>query len=197
MSDHVEIELKFPVSDTVALRNRLRTLGATGDDEVFEDNVLLDRDDDPLQPRGEVLRLRRDRRVRLTHKAPRADERFKVRLEREIVVDDFDVALGLLGALGFTPRARYQKYRQTFTLSVCPSGCDPVAVAVTLDRLPFGIFCEIEGSRAAIVTTAELLNLPVTDAIADDYLALHQRLAAERVDLAGLTFDPSTQADAP
>lgn len=189
-----EVELKFPVASVEVLRQRLVDLGADGDGEVFEDNVLLDLPDGSLRRRGEVLRLRRDRHVRLTHKAPVAGDApdgqpFKERFEREVRVDDFDAALDILRALGYQPSTRYQKFRETFALGVEPAAGTRESVAVTIDRLPFGTFCEIEGSRPAIVAAASRLGLSLVEATPEDYLALHARLARERATTAGLVFD--------
>jgi adenylate cyclase, class 2 len=190
----VEVEVKFPVADIDKLRARLLEVGAHGDEEVFEDNLLLDDADESLRRRGEMLRLRRGRHVTLTHKSPMSAPGFKARLEREVQVDDFDGVFAIFQAIGYRSTVRYQKYRQTFTLDVGAGdrGDSTVVrspVVITLDRLSFGTFCEIEGDPAAIEVTADLLGLRLSDASAEDYLALWKRLGQEsRSAIGGLVF---------
>jgi adenylate cyclase, class 2 len=194
VNEALEVELKFPVADIDELRSRLIEVGARGDGEIFEDNLLLDDVEESLRRRGEMLRLRRDRRLTLTHKAPVSNLAFKTRVEREVHVDDFDGTVAILQAIGFHPSVRYQKFRQTFTLDIVVGGYfDALAprhqVVITLDRLPFGTFCEIEGAPEAIEATARLLDLNVADASIEDYLALWERLVREKgSDVGGLIF---------
>lgn len=163
-----EIELKFAVSDVAALRERLIALGAADGGTVFEENVIFDTPSGHLAARGELLRVRSAERAVITFKAPQAgDPRFKVREELELEVADAAAACALFARLGFTRTRRYQKRRQTWRLG---------PVVVTLDELPFGTYCEIEGSPAAIEDVAARLGLDLRQGLRQDYIALYDNL---------------------
>lgn len=148
-----EIEVKFLIDDLGALRQRLLAMGAAlNTPRSYEDNLCFDTPDERLQQQGRLLRLRRDRRNRLTYKEPpaAADTDFKVRHEYEIEVSDFAQTRSLLEKLGFSLYFRYEKYRETFRYQ---------EAEIVLDETPAGAFMEIEGARAAIDTIAAQLGL--------------------------------------
>ena len=65
---HEEIEVKFLIDDLVAMRQRLVALGATlTTPRTYEANLLFDTADAQLRRQGRLLRLRRDRRNRITY----------------------------------------------------------------------------------------------------------------------------------
>jgi len=87
----MEIEVKLPFDSADAARERLQRLGVSlRQPREFEDNLLLDRDLDPLAPAGTMLRLRRTGdRALLTLKARvGGDQRYKIREEHETPVVD-------------------------------------------------------------------------------------------------------------
>src|SRR5712691_12201463 len=78
---HEEIEVKFLIEDLPAMRQRLVALGATlTTPRTYEENLLFDTPDTQLRRQGRLLRLRRDRRNRITYKEPTIhnDPDFKV-----------------------------------------------------------------------------------------------------------------------
>ena len=161
----LEIEVKFHAADPGALRARLAALGAELLGSVFEVNVLYDDALDSLSQRGGLLRLRRDGACRLTAKLPpeNADRRFKVMREWEVTVSDASAMENILAALGFCPRRRYEKERETWLLG---------GAHVTVDRLGFGFFVEIEGRAAEIPRVAALLGFSWERRIIRNYLEI-------------------------
>ena len=131
----------------------------------LEDNVLFDDAAASLSRRGCALRIRRtDQGGLLTYKGPRADrEGVKTRPEWETSVADADALTAIVGALGYRPVFRYQKYREVFRWN---------GVEVVVDETPIGTFLEIEGEIAAIHAAAERLGYRPDDYIRESYAAL-------------------------
>ena len=148
----IEIEKKYRLSEQqrVALARRLPEIGAKLEGEEFEENVLYD--GAGLKGRNCVLRLRRiDGRAILTYKERlQSSSATKHQREEETAVQDADAIHTILEALGYRPKAIYEKKRQTWRLG---------AVEIVLDKLPFGLFMEIEGSEEEIEATEESLAI--------------------------------------
>lgn len=181
--DHIEIEVKFLVDDLAALRLRLGDMGATSRGEVLETNYRYDDQAGRLLAARSLLRLRQDRRTRLTFKRPRSDGRdqFKVYDEYEVTVDDFEGLHRILNALGFQRVQIYEKRREVFLWR---------QAQICIDRLPFGDFVEIEGSPDVIRAGAQRLNLPWKRRILANYLQLFEALRMDlRLAFQDLTFD--------
>ena len=169
----IEIKLRFDSADEALERLRPLDPRPVGE-RTFEDNVLFDREQDPLTPAGKLLRVRQyGSRALLTYKAPTetGDRRHKVRLEEETGLDDAEGMRRILDELGFSPCYRYQKYRTLFELD---------ELQICVDETPLGCFVELEGSPEAIDRTAERLGFGTDDYITETYGELHERLAAER-----------------
>ena len=69
----------------------------------------------------------------------------------------------ILGAVGFHPTFRYQKYRETWVSE---------GAEIVIDETPVGTFLEIEGTPAAIHRTAAALGYARGDYITDSYVGL-------------------------
>lgn len=181
-----EREVKIPVTDLDAVRERLLAAGADLHRPAsLERNLVFDRVDQAvdqtLRSRGELLRLRTDRAgSRLTFKsAPRFDGGVKERLEHEVAVDDPEAARLLLQSLGFAVAARYEKVRETWRLL----GCE-----VALDRTPMGGFVEVEELAGdvppdRIEQVCRRCGLDAGRAVPEDYLALYRTYRESRRDL--------------
>ncbi len=173
-SDNHEREVKFFLSDLQNCRRLLEHSGALlVKEQVHEINYRFDTNTNSLQNMHQLLRLRRDDQVRLTFK-DQADFSSGIadRRELEIVIDDFDTALAMLEALGFSVFMIYEKYRTTYQLNQCE---------IVLDELPFGDFLEIEGtSIQQIRTTAETIGLNWEKRITLSYLELFNNLKANK-----------------
>jgi len=168
-----ETEIKLRFGSAAEALSRLRPLGPSLiEGRTFEDNLLLDREREPLTPQDKLLRLRRfGGRSLLTFKAPvEGSSRHKVRVEEETGVDDSESMKRILSELGFSPCFRYQKYRTVFGLE---------DLHVCLDETPLGCFLELEGAPEAIDRAAARLGFDTADYIRESYGELHEQAARE------------------
>jgi adenylate cyclase class 2 len=182
MNKLVETEVKIHVPDLDAVVARLEAAGAELESgRVFERNVRYENEEQSFTPRGIVLRLREDSRVRLTYKGPgTVDNGAFTRFEAEVTVDNFDTMDVILQQLGFRPHIIYEKYRTTYRLG---------EAEIVLDEMPYGHFIEIEGSPAAIDSTLAALGLQDRPRILTSYLGLFGRVkAALDLHIHDLTF---------
>lgn len=179
-----EVEAKFYVRDLPRVAQSLHERGATlVQPRVHETNLRFDRPDGSLKAAGQVLRLRHDTQILLTFKGPTTHSGGVLsRDEIEMTVSNFEQARKMLDALGFIISARYEKFRTTFELN---------GLKVMLDELPYGDFVEIEGpDEVSVRRLATALGLNMEAAIPASYLALFERLCADRgLDPGQLTFE--------
>lgn len=177
-----EREVKFFVQDLPALTEKLQMCGAElVRPRVLERNLRLDTSDNNLRRGGRLLRLRQDDRARVTYKEnARIEDGVMTRTEIEIEVDDFEVALNLLQALGYRVVVAYEKYRREYKLG---------DVLIMLDEMPFGDFVEIEARTGPqIHDVAQLLGLDWSRGIGTNYLGLMEIVKINM----GLNFDDLT-----
>lgn len=159
----METEIKIEVDDLGPVRERLRALGASDEGAADERNRYFDRGD-ALRERQESLRLRQDRRVRLTWKGPsRVDAGVQSRPEIEVEVSSFDAMAQVLERLGYALVEELLKRRETWRLD---------GVEVTLDTLDFGLFVELEGEPSETRAVARRLGLDPTRGLARSYRVL-------------------------
>ncbi len=174
-----EVEVKLPFDSADDAKRRLGVLGArAAGDRLFEDNVVYDRQIEPLKPQGKLLRLRRigDRSI-LTYKAPiDGTFRHKVREEHETLVDNAESIESMLLGLGYAPTYRYQKFRTKFSLG---------QLEICLDETPVGCFVELEGPPDEIDAAAERLGFTPDRYVRDTYRELHEQVAREQGKEAG------------
>ena len=179
-----EKEVKFYLTDPETVKSALLPLDPRDRGRVFESNLRLEDKNQSLKRKNALLRLRKDRRAVLTYKCKDemcASGQVKVFREMETEVGDFDAALEIFSALGFTPAQKYEKFRETFRL--------PGAV-ITFDTLPFGEFLEIEAEEGRIRQLTQQLGLAWEDRILANYLALFQAVRDRwGLDFTDVTFD--------
>src|SRR5262245_20377951 len=111
---HHETEVKIPIADLAAIRQKLKAIGFRATQRrAFEDNVLFDTTTRSLRAVRSILRLRHyGRRWVLTYKGtPEADTRYKSRAEYETEIEHPEALRLIFQALGLVPVFRYQKYR--------------------------------------------------------------------------------------
>ena len=178
-----ETEAKFYVQRPEEMLKRMEALNAKKvDARVRELNLRFDTPDGELHKAGHVLRLRQDKRVRLTYKdSERTPPGTLERREVEVTVSDFATTQELLEALGYEVVFIYEKYRSTYELG---------ELEVVLDELPYGHFIEIEGKEDQIQPTAERLGLKWEAVIRDSYHQLFERVRTnQHWSIRDLTFD--------
>ncbi len=180
----IEIEKKYRLSEQqrLALVQRLPEIGANLVGEEFEENVLYD--GPGLKGRNCVLRLRRiDGRAILTYKERlQGTSPIKRQREEETAVQDADGIHTILEALGYWPKAIYEKKRQTWRVD---------AVEVVLDELPFGLFMEIEGEEIEIETIES--KLAIEGLITEN--ATYPELTMDKGKRAGSVVEARFQSD--
>jgi adenylate cyclase, class 2 len=169
-----EIEVKLPFASAEEALDRLARLGArTVRPRLFEDNLVLDRDQDPLKNTDRLLRIRVEgERTLLTYKAPvEGEHRHKVREEIETEVGDPGALRRLLERLGFTVRWRYQKYRTVLALE---------DLEIAVDETPIGVWVELEGPPGSIDRVAGQLGFTPDLYVTATYRNLYEKEAVER-----------------
>jgi len=180
----IETEVKFALATLADIQARLSRMGIAPPPRQFERNRVFDTPDGRLQRTGQLLRLREDDQIRLTHKSPmpQASTEAKQMMETELLVSDASQMAKILSAMGYTTVRIYEKYRQVVHLA---------DVHICLDILPFGQFVELEGAIPDISAMASRLALPWKDRILDNYLALFAHVKTRL----GLDFENITFAD--
>ena len=166
-----ENELKFQLAgprDHLRLAEALTKLGARREGAYNEQNFRFE---GPAKTtRRMTLRLRvfgRGPKGVLTAKGPaRFEGGVKIREETEVQVADSRAMLDILELLGFRTFVVYRKRRVHWTLN---------AVAVTLDRLEYGYYVEIEGPVDVIPDVARSLGLDPAKAVKDSYSVLARK----------------------
>ena len=171
----IEAELKFRLAgpgDHARLRAALRRLGGKLEGSYDEDNFRF-------EGRGKITR-RNTLRLRVLDGGPRGvltakgPAQFlggvKVREETEVVVQDVHATLDLLQLLGFRVQVVYRKHRAVWKLG---------PAAVTLDKLDFGYFTEVEGPLEEVPEIARSLGLDPAKAVKDSYSVLARKHAAK------------------
>ena len=145
-----ETELKFSVDDIPAFRVRVVQLGLSlRTERSFEGNTLYDTPARDLRGKRQLLRIRQyDGRCVVTHKRvgedDGLDQRFKVRIETETLVEDSAAMAEVFLQLGFGPVFRYEKFRTEWDA--------PEGGHLVLDETPIGTWAELEGEPAWIET---------------------------------------------
>lgn len=164
----IEIEKKYKLTPRQfkEMRQRLEDAGATFEGSSFESNRLFS--DDGLRARQAYVRLRlTGTGSTLTFKrnlSPGSE--LKKQLEIESDVADPDAVISILKQLGLKLVILYEKERELWKLG---------EAEVVLDRLPFGLYMEIEGGVGAIESAEKQV---VTGEIAAE-VASYPRLTAE------------------
>lgn len=188
---HLEIEVKFYLTEIESIRNRMVELGAESTGRVFETNIRFDDADNSLFRKKSLLRLRRDTKTILTYKCepPEKDDQFKTFREFEVEVSDLTAMQRILDRLGFHQVQIYEKWRETFLYN---------GTTLCLDTMPFGVFLEIEGQREDIKRNAAAIGLDWDKRITLNYLAIFD-IIRQQLDLPyqDVTFDnfKNTQVD--
>ena len=170
MSRKVEQEVKFYLNNPRAFEEQLISSGARLKFErCLEINQRFDTPDRRLSSSFQALRLRQDKNCRLTWKgAGDPAGEVSAREELEVEVSDLYTARAILEGLGFELMLVYEKYRSAYMLG---------DVEISLDEMPFGNFCEVEGPDIdSIKGATELLGLDWEKRSTLSYLALFTNL---------------------
>ncbi len=189
----LEQEVKFECSNFEGLRHILAAQQAQYVHRVFEHNTVYDLENGRLYKEGKLLRLRQAETNVLCLKSPPGDvlddQTYQVKTWEEIqtLVQDAQNMHTILLGLGYKTVFCYQKVREKWYLGLC---------AICLDRLPFGLYVEIEGKPDAIWEQARILGLDDNSWTAKSYHDLHRewRLNNDLPPQESFVFDPAEQA---
>lgn len=172
----IESELKFRVAgprDHSRLRSALRNQGFKLEGVYDEENYRFN--GPGKATRRVTLRLRvfdgGPRGVLTAKGVAQFLNGVKVREETEVDVSDAHATLDLLSQLGFQVLVVYRKHRAVWKRD---------AVNVTLDRLDYGHFVEVEGPLDVIPGVADSLGLDRSHALRDSYSIMARRFVAEQ-----------------
>ncbi len=180
--EQLEIEIKFFCPNPESVKNIIIETGGASEGRVFEANTLYDRNEE-LSHRLSVLRLRQDKRSRLTYKEPvkGSDPEFKIVRELEVEVSDIQQMEQILESLGFLVIRKYEKWRETFRIG---------ETILLLDTTPIGVFLELEGRRRDILKLVPMLNMDWKKRIILNYMQMFEIVKEqEGLNFSDLTFD--------
>lgn len=166
--DNKEIEIKVAIVDIAAFENRVLALNPRVIDEVLERTIRFDNDAGDLEKKGIFVRVRSGLKNIWTVKkkikdASETDKYFQ-RNEWEVEVSDLETVRQMLKVLGFGQEYIMEKYRKRFIL--------PDA-EITIDRLPFGVYAEVEADKDRIDDLSKTLGLDSLKRITVTYWHLH------------------------
>ncbi len=185
--EHIEVELKWPISDSREFFAALRAASAKVHINCYaaehELNIWYERGKNPEDSRRlRISRLHpfsrgRDYHYCVTKKGANKDTRFKASLEENFYDLHFSnphKALQFFIFAGYTDHFRYERIRTDFHLN---------GIVLSYDSLPLiGDYVEIEGDPAKILETASLLGLDEKDANNLSYKALFKQWKTDNPD---------------
>ena len=190
-----ETELKFAVEDIPDFRRRVLELGlGLRTERSFEENILYDTPGRDLRGKRQLLRIRGyGGRWLVTHKRvgddDGADQRYKVRIETETLVEDGDAMAEVFQQLGFGPVFRYEKFRTEW--DAAEGG------HLVLDETPIGTWAELEGEPRWIEEMLEKLQVGPERCTTESYgaLFLHwkEQMASPVDDLTFAAIQPARE----
>lgn len=169
----LEQEVKLAYPDVEAARLAVTTAGGRLvvsrrllDDRFFDTHDLR------LRRESQALRIRQDGELAtLTWKGPPQPGAVKTREEIEADCTNANDLLALLGALGYVPCFRSQKFREEYALG---------AALVTVDETPFAVFVEVEASPDVIGDVVSRLGRTPADYEVASYVTLWRRWCTAR-----------------
>jgi len=161
----VEREVKLRFDSPEEARAAICAAGATPlRSRRFQEDVLLDTEDEMLRRRRCVLRIRTEAgKSLLTFKGPVQAGAMKIREEYETVIADGEVLKHVLEELGLHVWFRYEKYREEYAAE---------DVTIALDETPVGTYIEIEGGEQGIHAMTRALGKSASEFILDSYRGL-------------------------
>jgi adenylate cyclase class 2 len=176
-----EVKLGYPTVEAarqaaIAAGGRLVVSRRLLDDRFFDTH------DFRLRRESQTLRIRRDGdRATLTWKGPPQPGEVKTREEIEAGCTDALDLLALLGALGYVPCFRAQKFREEYRVGTA---------LVTVDETPFAVFVEVEAPPDVIADVVGRLGRSAADYELASYVRLwRQWCQAHDVPFGDMVFD--------
>lgn len=187
----LEQEVKLAYPNVEAARLAVTTAGGRLvvsrrllDDRFFDTHDLR------LRRESQALRIRQDGDLAtLTWKGPPQPGDVKTREEIEADCADAGDLAALLGALGYVPCFRAQKYREEYAIH---------SAVVTVDETPFAVFVEVEADPDVIHDVVARLGRSAGDYELASYVALWRRwCTANGLPFGDMTFDAAPRSTQP
>lgn len=168
-----EIEIKFKIANPDSIRKKLKKAGAKFFGETFEKTIRFDTKNKQLEKHGKFLRVRSGFKNTITfkRKLSKTDKKFKEREEIEFEISDPKGMEIILEKMGFSKKLIMEKYREKWQWG---------SAEVVIDKLPFGNFIEVEGSKKEIQKTIKALNLRFIDSLTATYWDLWEDYRKEK-----------------
>ncbi|MBL8798591.1 MAG: class IV adenylate cyclase [Planctomycetia bacterium] len=175
VGETLEIEMKFPVADLAALRERLKAVQARRKTirPLQESDHYFNAPDRDFAQTDEALRLRRIGAAnRVTYKGPKRDKLTKTRAEIEVPMARGEQAAAdfsrLLVCLGYRPvrvvskqRQVYHIRRKSFEVEVCLDRVDGLGSFVELEIVAGAD--RLDEARSVLLALAAELDLPAPE----------------------------------
>lgn len=165
----MEVEAKFRLKEGV--KEKIEEI-ARFVEEKEEFDVYFNHPCRDFAKTDEALRLRIEKKVKLTYKGPKIDMETKTREEVNLEVDDFERAVKLLEFLGFRKFRTVKKLRRIYKLE------DAIVCVDSVENL--GDFVEIEvenlEKKNRIFEIAQKLGYSKEEGIRLSYLELLEKL---------------------
>lgn len=171
-----ETEIKLPLPDLQKAQTFLQSLPLKlKKARHFEDNLVLDTNNQTLRNKGQLLRVRIvDGQGVLTYKGKLAiADGVRSREEIECPLGKPQNFLQILENLGYSAVFRYQKYRTLYEI-------EGEKLHICLDETPIGIYFELEGEIPKIHEYATRLGFERSQYITDSYASLYFRWCKEK-----------------
>jgi len=158
-----EIEVKFKIDNIDDVKKQLITLGASIE-KPYQQTTHGFFSNDSIE-KGIFPRIRDERDdIVLTVKVkPKEESNYFERMEYSMKIKSVKEGEDILKALGFDDVRVFEKTRQE---------CEFLNTKITLDKLYFGDFIEIEGEKEDIENVISKLGLENKERITKAYLAL-------------------------
>lgn len=180
----IEIEKKYRLTDEQfeQVKVDLEEFGAEYIGEDFEENNLFGNEE--FKIKKAVIRLRKieDRTILTYKQAVASDSGVKRQIEHETVVEDAEQIEEIIKYLGLVKKVVYEKHRKTWKFR---------DVEVVLDKLPFGLFMEIEGSFTAIAEAEMFLEAERFEVENETYPRLTLKLGTQNGEVIEARFSNS------
>ncbi len=177
----IELEKKYRLTEQ-RLAEVLRVLtdsSAIDEGEEFEENIIYG--GGVLTDKNAVLRVRLvGGRAVLTYKK-RLENKGDIKHQEEVETEvaDAEAIRQIVAELGFKPHLVYEKRRHTWQFR---------SVEVVIDRLPFGLYMEVEGPVTGIREAEMLLDLDDLETENETYPRLTSRMGKRSGDVIEARF---------
>lgn len=185
----IEVEIKLPIKQRESVTANLEKMGFIKAGLVREEDVYFDNDFGQIRKNGEALRVRRiadlltgEEETVITYKGRKMDQVSMSRRELETGIEDANVCIGILEALGFQiVEPKVIKTRQEYTLDQMHACVDTVENLGDFLELEL-VIAEEEGKEAAlheIEKVLQRLGYTIKDTVRNSYLSMLQHVQDE------------------